>query len=187
MRLRLGLVAPFLPLLLAVGPAGCATLARDWHEDPVYDAAINHVYPRPLEEVWPEVVTFMARQGYPGQVDPGNFRFVSPWFEVVTGRRIHTLRRYYVEGLRLNAANCRIRIFHNDVHTGKAKMQETVNGVFRVSDGLFPTPSRAMDFEEGATLPGLNYSFLRARAMEFELLTVLEPEVARALYEKHHR
>src|SRR5262249_10531127 len=72
-----------------------------------------------IEQVWPEAVAFMEKQGYPGQVDPKGFRFVSDWKKVVDGRISATWRRYYMEGERYSEGTSRIRIFRHDIFSGR--------------------------------------------------------------------
>ncbi len=103
--------------------SGCATV----RQQPVLDQMYEYSYPRPLDEVWPEVRKFVSEEGFPPLESPGQYVVISDWVTSFNENRVASgAERVYVRGVPLNRANSEIRIFRETRMTGnKARVGPT--------------------------------------------------------------
>jgi hypothetical protein len=136
-----------LSLGLLLGLTGCATLR---HQDALYREAERHVYAQPIEEVWPQVVNLVSREGYPPRKGDREFILVTEWrSDLMESRVVSSISRLYAEGYRLDERSSMVRIFRQTVFTGnKGAMSAREN---QVSSGL--TVAAAGDFSPLAEDP----------------------------------
>ena len=105
-----------LALGLLVALSGCATTR---HQEALYEEAQRYVYPRPIETVWPQVVSFVSDEGYAHRKGHEEFALVTEWrSDMQESRVVSSVSRLYVEGLRVNASTSAVRIFKQTIFTG---------------------------------------------------------------------
>jgi hypothetical protein len=86
---------------------------------PVLDQMYEYTYPRPMDEVWPEVRKFASEEGFPPLESPGQYVLISDWVTSFNENRVASgAERIYVRGVPLNRANSEIRIFRETRMTG---------------------------------------------------------------------
>jgi hypothetical protein len=107
---------------------GCAT-AR--HQEALYEAAHEYVYRQPIETVWPQIVKFVAAQGYPPRKGDEESVLVTEWRnDMQESRVVSSASRLYAEGFRLSDNTCAVRIFRQTVFTGnKGEMNAHENAL----------------------------------------------------------
>jgi hypothetical protein len=105
-----------LTLGLLVALSGCATMR---HQEALYEEAHRYVYSRPIEKVWPEVVSFVASEGYPHRKGNEEFILVTEWRnDMQESRVVSSVSRLYVEGYRMDRGTSAVRIFKQTIFTG---------------------------------------------------------------------
>lgn len=114
--MRSSVVRACLALGALVALAGCAGLR---HQDALYREAQNHVYPQPIEKVWPMVVSLVSDEGYPARKSSQEFALITEWRnDLQESRVVSSASRLYVEGYRIDRYSSRIRIFKQTIFTG---------------------------------------------------------------------
>ncbi|MDQ3265870.1 MAG: hypothetical protein M3Y59_19815 [Myxococcota bacterium] len=90
--------------------SGCAALQR---ESRAREFSAEHVYPRPLAEVWPHVIALLASQGYTAHLAAGDHVLETDWKQEVSGaRESGAWSRYVVVG-KDGGDSCVVRILKN--------------------------------------------------------------------------
>jgi hypothetical protein len=103
-------------LALLVALTGCATMR---HQEALYEEAQRHVYPQPIEQVWPEVVSFVSAEGYPHRKGEQEFILITEWRnDMQESRVVSSVSRLYVEGHRVGRDSSSVRIFKQTIFTG---------------------------------------------------------------------
>ena len=163
---------------------GCATVKQQPYLEQMYEYA----YPRPLDEVWPEVRAFIQDEGFPPLESPGQYVVVSDWSTAFHDNRVASAaERIYVRGVPLNRANSEVRIYRQTRMTG-LKGQPTYAERNNASSLMVLSPDdvNPMDGSVGpnysmAAPRSQNRVFTRAVDLEWKLLRRLDPEEARRL------
>lgn len=175
---------------------GCAALQQQAHYEQMYE----YTYPRPLDELWPEVRKFVSEQGYPPMESPHQYVMVSDWVTSFNeGRVASSADRIFVRGLPLNRANSEIRIYRESRMTGsKAGLgaQDMADGsilMFLAADEVSPLAEDPVHLshkmKDGSAMgnnPGNKSKdrvFARAVDLEWKLLQRLDAEEARRIEE----
>jgi hypothetical protein len=103
-------------VVLWVALTGCATMR---HQEALYEEAHRHVYPQPIEKVWPEVVSLVSTEGYPPRTGKQEFVLITEWRNDLQGSRVvSSVSRLYVEGYRVDRDTSTVRIFKQTIFTG---------------------------------------------------------------------
>ncbi|WP_375769789.1 hypothetical protein NR798_02575 [Archangium gephyra] len=190
----LGRAAIRLMLGTSLALSGCATVKQQ----AAVERMSEYAYPRPLEEIWPEVRTFVAEQGYPPLESPGQYVMISDWVTSFgENRSASSAERIYVRGVPLNRANSEVRIFresHMTGNKGRLTQRERTNGSSLMI--LTADDENPMDYDPvllthqlhdktgaggGTPAKGVNRVFTRDLELELKLLRRLDPEQARQL------
>lgn len=105
-----------LALGLLVALSGCATTR---HQEALYEEAQRYVYPQPIEQVWPQVVSFVSDEGYAHRKGSEEFVLVTEWRnDMLESRVASSVSRLYAEGLRVNPSASVVRIYKQTIFTG---------------------------------------------------------------------
>lgn len=105
-----------LSLGLMVALTGCAALRQ---QDALYREAERHVYAQPIEEVWPQVVGLVSREGYPPRKGDQEFVLITEWRnDMMESRVVSSVSRLYAEGYRVDEGTSVVRIFRQTIFTG---------------------------------------------------------------------
>ncbi|WP_375769788.1 hypothetical protein NR798_02570 [Archangium gephyra] len=173
-------------LALGIGGAlsGCATV----RQQPAFEQMYEYTYARPLEEVWPEVRTFLSEQGYPLQESPGQYVMISDWVSALGDNRVASAgERIFVRGVQLNRANTQVLIYHQTRMTGlkgQPSFRERNNAsslMVLTADEVNPLDGSVGAGYDMGTPRGQNRVFTRDVALEWKLLKWLEPQEAQRL------
>ncbi len=185
-----------LSLSLVMALTGCVALRQ---QDALYRAAERHVYTQPIEEVWPQVVNLVSREGFPPRKGDQEFILVTEWRnDFMESRVVSSISRIYAEGYRVDERSSMVRIFRQTVFTGnKGAMSPREN---QYSSGL--TVGAAGDLSPFAEDPiklnqflgtspdhtpltrapaQMTRSFERAGELEWKLLQSMESTTAEAI------
>lgn len=150
-------------LLLAVATltTGCAASRREVF---LQDKAAQHVYRKPISEVWPQVQMLLKEKELPVREAPGGYEISTDWHMVGAPSDLGTnYVRYLVRGKQPTPAMSTVEIFkQNRVESGQGPM----NNGKREALGT-DTTNLSRDME-----------------MEWELLQRVDPEAAKALREE---
>jgi uncharacterized lipoprotein len=165
-----------------VALSGCATVKRQASLDQMYEYA----YPRPLDEVWPEVRKFISEEGYPPLESPGQYVLISDWVTSFNDSRVASgSERIYVRGVPLNRANSEVRIFRQTRMAGlrgRPNHRERNNAsslMVLTSDDVNPLDGSVGADYDMAAPKNRNRVFTRAVDLEWKLLGRVDPEEAR--------
>ncbi|WNG47055.1 hypothetical protein F0U60_25210 [Archangium minus] len=177
--------------------SGCAALQHQAHYEQMYE----YTYPRPLDELWPEVRKFVSEQGYPPMESPRQYVMISDWVTSFNESRvISSVDRIFVRGLPLNRANSEIRIYRESRMTG-SKLQLTPTDMtdgsvlmFLAADEVSPLGEdpihHSHKMKDGSAM-GINQGnkskdrgFARAVDLEWKLLQRLDAAEARRIEEQ---
>lgn len=172
---------------------GCAT-AR--HQEALYREAHQYVYTQPIEQVWPQVVSLVAAEGYPHRKGDQEFILVTDWRnDMQQSRVVSSASRLYAEGFRLSDNTCAVRIFRQTVFTGnKGEMNAhensftdslTVGAAGDVSP-FNDDPIKSSQFLNSSAdhtpltrgPAELNRSFARDGELEWRLIQLVDAEAA---------
>ena len=151
-------------VLLAVASlaAGCASARRDAY---IHDKAMQHVYRKPIAEVWPQVRSVLQEKELPLREAPGAYEISTDWHMVGAPSSLGTnYVRYLVRGKQPTPAQCTVEIF---------KQNRTEAGQGPVDPNTGERQSLGTD----------TTNLVRDRELEWELLQRLAPEDAKALRE----
>lgn len=174
-----------------VALSGCATVQRQASLEQMYEYA----YPRPLDEVWPEVRQFISEQGYPPLESPGQYVMISDWVTSFNDSRVASgSERLYVRGVPLNRANSEVRIFResrmtgNKARVGPSDLKDGSTLMVLAADEFSPLAydpihqTHQLKDGSGMGVQAGNKSkdrvFTRAVDLEWKLLERLDPEEA---------
>ncbi|MDY7226333.1 hypothetical protein [Hyalangium rubrum] len=114
--MRSSVVRGCLALGVLAALSGCAGLR---HQDALYQEAHRHVYPRPIEKVWPEVVKLVSSEGYPPRKGNQEFILLTEWrSDLQESRVVSSASRLYIEGHRVDRDTSVVRIFRQTIFTG---------------------------------------------------------------------
>jgi hypothetical protein len=103
-------------LLSALTLAGCASTPR---RDATLTQMYDYVYPRPLNEVWPQVEKFVLDEGFAIRKGEEQTLLISEWRTSFGESRVASgSERILVEGVALNPANSEVRIFRESLMRG---------------------------------------------------------------------
>ncbi|HEX8434492.1 hypothetical protein [Archangium sp.] len=152
-------------VLLAVSTlaAGCASARRDAY---IQDKAMQHVYRKPIAEVWPQVRSMLQEKELPLREAPGAYEISTDWHMVGAPSSLGTAYvRYLVRGKQPTPAMCSVEIF-------KQNRTEAGQGPVDAQTG------QRRDLGTDTT------NMTRDLEMEWELLQRVDPEGAKALREE---
>ena len=175
---------------LALGPTvtGCAASSRESY---MREQAGEHVYDRPMPEVWAAAKQMLADEGYSGREERGGWVFVTEWKESSSSSNVSSVQeRYMIEGKELSPSRCTVRymkitrssgasssslggVSNNSTHSGMSEMRSPKPG----SEGNKPPTSTPGGITQQASIA----SGKRDLEMEWRLLRKLEPKVAGTL------
>jgi hypothetical protein len=103
-------------LLSALTLAGCAGAQR---REATLARMYDYVYPRPLEEVWPQVEKFVQDEGFAIRKGEEQTLLISEWRTSFGESRVASgSERILVEGVSLNPANSEVRIYRESLMRG---------------------------------------------------------------------
>lgn len=181
-------MAVALAAALALSPAitGCAASNRETY---MREHAGEHIYERPLPEVWAAAKQLLADDGYSGREERGGWVYVTEWKESSSSSNVSSVQeRFMVEGKELSPSRCTVRfmkitrssgasgstlggVSNNSTHQGMAKLSAGNAG----SEGG-PMPSTSTP--GGITQQSSLASGKRDLDMEWRLLRKIEPKAA---------
>jgi hypothetical protein len=98
-------------VLLALASSGCAT-AR------IHQRAGEHLYDRPIAELWPEVRTFFAEKGWATTEVTGQYLLMSEWGDELNGE-VYT--RYIVQAVAAGPDRTAVRVHRQSKQLGDGK------------------------------------------------------------------
>ncbi|WP_375770322.1 hypothetical protein NR798_05350 [Archangium gephyra] len=149
-------------VLLAVTTlaTGCAASRREAY---IQDKAAQHVYRKPIAEVWPQVRMLLKEKELPLREAPGAYEISTDWQMVGAPSTLGTnYVRYLVRGKQPTPAMCSVEIFKQN----------------RVEAGQGPVDAQTGQRREIGTD---TTNMVRDMEMEWELLQRIDPEAAKAL------
>jgi hypothetical protein len=171
-------------LALLVG-SGCAASNRETF---MRERAGEHVYQRPMPEVWAAAKQLLTDEGYSGREVAGGYVYVTEWKETAGNASVGArFMRYLVEGKELGPARSIVRFTVVQRATGStgAGIRDTEpsthSGMAALSTGAGSESSGAP--QESAE-PGRKSALAtgqRDLEMEWKLLQRIEPGKARAV------
>lgn len=146
--------------------AGCAAARRETY---IHEQTAQHVYRKPLDEVWPQVRMMLKEKELPLREAPGAYEISTDWHMVGAPSSLGThYVRYLVRGRQPGPALCTVQILKQD----------------RTEAGPGPVDSRTGQRRE----IGTDYTHLtRDVQMEWELMQRVDPEAAQALQAEAER
>ncbi|HEX8819719.1 MAG TPA: hypothetical protein VF794_07355 [Archangium sp.] len=152
-------------VLLAVASlaAGCASVRREAY---IHNKTLQHVYRKPIAEVWPQVRSMLQARELPLREAPGSYEISTDWHMVGAPSSLGTnYVRYLVRGKQPSPVMCAVEIFRQN----------------RVESGPGPVDSRTGQRQNlGTDTTNLR----RDVEMEWELFQRVDPEGAKALREE---
>ncbi len=151
-------------VLLAVASlaAGCASARREAY---IQDKAMQHVYRKPIAEVWPQVRSMLQEKELEMREAPGAYEISTDWQMVGAPSSLGTAYvRYLVRGKQPSPAMCSVEIFKQN-RTESGQSVDTRTGARQSVGNDVTNMSRDME-------------------MEWELLQRVDPEGAKALREE---
>jgi hypothetical protein len=164
--------------------SGCATVQHQ----PVLDQMYEYTYPRPMDEVWPEVRKFVSEEGFPPLESPGQYVVISDWVTSFNENRVASgAERIYVRGVPLNRVNSEIRIYRQTRMMGlKGRPSHRERNNASVLMVLTPDAVNPLDGSVGAGYEmgaprSQNNVFTRAVDLEWKLLRRLDAQEAERL------
>lgn len=181
-RARIHLFA--LAVLALIAGSGCAASNRETF---MRDRAAEHVYERPMAEVWAAAKQLLTDEGYTGREGQGGYVYVTEWKDVSGESSVGSrFTRYLLEGRELGPSKSIIRYTQvmratgstgagigstePSTHAGMASL----NAGGESEGGAMPTSG-----SEGRGPKSALASGKRDLEMEWKLLQKLEPAKAR--------
>ena len=167
-------------LCALVGGAGCAG-GKDRVEprQALRDEAGRFVYPRPVEQVWPEVERFLAQRGFVGHKVEGKYALLTEYAERFHESRISAgFVRYFVDARALGPTRCEVRILRHAMFSGDDAPRHADGVEQRMLQGDADPGHHEDTPDWGALDPTARHfarDFTRDLQMEWELLQQLEP------------
>jgi uncharacterized lipoprotein len=149
-------------VLLAVTAlaTGCSAARREAY---IQEQATQHVYRKPIAEVWPQVRMLLKERDLPLREAPGAYEISTDWHMVGAPSTLGTnYVRYLVRGKQPTPAMCAVEIFRQN----------------RTEAGQGPVDARTGQRHEIGTD---STNLVRDRELEWELLQRVDPEAAKAL------
>lgn|GEM_PF-1042484 len=157
--------------------AGCSSSLR---QNYLRDKAADHVYTRPLPDLWPEVKALLKEQGYSWKEMQGRFVLETEWRDAGGGTLGPTASsRFLVEGLTLANGGAILRVMRGNrvsqsIGVGNVDQRIATGGSQRAQE---EQAQARLDSTTSGTLPTQqNY----ARDLELELLLLQRIEPASA-------
>jgi uncharacterized lipoprotein len=152
-------------VLLAVSAlaVGCASTRREAY---LQDKAMQHVYRKPIAEVWPQVRSMLQEKELEMREAPGGYEISTDWQMVGAPSSLGTAYvRYLVRGKQPTPAMCSVEIFRQN----------------RTEAGQGPVDAQTGQRRDIGTD---TTNMTRDMEMEWELLQRVDPEGAKALREE---
>jgi uncharacterized lipoprotein len=149
-------------VLLAVTTlaTGCAASRREAY---IQDKAAQHVYRKPIAEVWPQVRMLLKEKELPLREAPGGYEISTDWHMVGAPSTLGTnYVRYLVRGKQPTPAMSTVEIFKQN----------------RVESGPGPVDSQT---GQRQSLGTDTTNMVRDMEMEWELMQRIDPDAAKAL------
>jgi uncharacterized lipoprotein len=154
---------PLVLLAVTTLAAGCTASRREAY---IQDKAAQHVYRKPIAEVWPQVRMLLKEKELPLREAPGGYEISTDWHMVGAPSTLGTnYVRYLVRGRQPTPTMCSIEILKQN----------------RVEAGQGPVDARTGKRQEIGTD---TTNLVRDMEMEWELLQRVDPEAAKALREE---
>ncbi len=165
-------------VLLAVATllalSGCSRSLRENYQR---DQAANHVYRKPLAEMWPQVKALLQEKGYSWRENPGRFVLETEWRDAGGGSLgPATSYRYLVEGNTLPNGSTTLRVTRAE-RTSQDIGVDYRNGVVRTRSDMAGAMASS---NTSGKLPTERRS-ARDLQLELELLQRIDPEAAAKL------
>jgi uncharacterized lipoprotein len=153
-----------LPVVLfasALLAAGCAAKRREAY---LQDKTREHVYSKPLNDVWPQARMLLKEKGFSLRETPGSYEIATEWLQTSPPSTLGTsFTRYLVRGKQPSAESSTVEFLRQN----------------RVEAGAGAVHSGTGERQAGS---GTNTTNLeRDLEMEWELLQRVDPEGAKAL------
>ncbi|WNG33176.1 hypothetical protein F0U61_05780 [Archangium violaceum] len=149
-------------LAVATLAVGCTASRREAY---IQDKARQHVYRKPIAEVWPQVRSLLKEKELPVREAPGAYEISTDWHQVGAPSSLGTSYvRYLVRGKQPNPTMCSVEILKQN----------------RVESGQGPMGSNGQRQDLGTDTTNMT----RDVEMEWELLQRVDPEGAKALREE---
>ena len=155
-------------VLLAVASlaAGCTASRREAY---IQEKAGQHVYRKPLAEVWPEVRMLLKAKDLPLRESPGAYEISTDWHMVGAPSTLGTSYvRYLVRGRERAPAMCSVEILKQN----------------RTESGESPVDARTGQRQQ---IGNNATNLVRDHELEWELMQRVEPESAQALRQEAER
>lgn len=151
-----------LVLLAVASLAGCATARREAY---IQDKAAQHVYRKPIAEIWPQVRSLLQEKELELREAPGGYEISTDWQMVGAPSTLGTAYvRYLVRGKQPSPAMSAVEIFkQNRTESGQGPMDARTGQRQQIGNDVT--------------------NMVRDMEMEWELLQRLDPEGAKALRE----
>jgi uncharacterized lipoprotein len=151
-------------VLLAVSTlaVGCASTRREAY---IQDKAMQHVYRKPIAEVWPQLRSMLQEKELEMREAPGGYEISTDWQMVGAPSSLGTAYvRYLVRGKQPTPAMCAVEIYkQNRTEAGPGPVDAQTNQRREIGTD---TTNMSRDME-----------------LEWELLQRVDPEGAKALRE----
>ncbi|MCP3100973.1 hypothetical protein LZ198_19040 [Myxococcus sp. K15C18031901] len=157
---RLGATA--LLAVIAVGLAAVSGCAGRRREAFLFDKTRDHVYRKPIAEVWPQAIALLKEKGFSMRAGKEGFEAQTEWLMQGAPSSLGTTQaRYYVKGVEKGPGQCAIE-FHKQLATEA-----------RGADNARKEMTESVGNQSG--------NFNRDMEMEWELLQKVDAESASAL------
>ncbi|WP_224245138.1 hypothetical protein [Hyalangium gracile] len=157
-------------LLVALGLTACAGSSPVLRE-----AAAQHVYSQPLEQLWPGVGAFMTEQGYTWRTAPGQYVLRTEWRENGTRGANRTLVSYLVQGEPHPSGGCVLRVSRGLKADPNDQALDTSNPPIPGANSTMATWDRLAQNETALQSQRAIYAPARDVDMELALMRALDP------------
>lgn len=157
-----------IPVLLWVG-MGCAAQRQ---QAALEDEVREHVYRKPLADVWPEALALLEDKGFSVIADPTRHEARTEWAQISPTSALGTrFATFYVVGTERGPGQCTLRYYRNERSISVAPSRPGQPDPLLEDQPVGLQGSRLVPSD-------------RDRDLEWQLLQRLEPDVARTLAAK---
>ncbi|WP_224248061.1 hypothetical protein [Hyalangium gracile] len=170
---------PVWGVLVLCGLMGCAGRQR---ENYLRDRAAEHVYSKPLAEIWPRVKAVLDDQGYYWDEDTSQGYLLETDWKAMDGGASQlgrSYRRFLIQGTEEKGGGARLRVLHHELSARQVVVDSEGRRV-----GPITSPQGAMvdSSHRGYRIQTEVWRHAdRDLQMEWELFRAIEPEAAAAL------
>lgn len=157
-----------IPVLLWMG-MGCAAQRQ---QAALEDDVREHVYRKPLADVWPTALALLKDKGFSVIADPTRYEARTEWAQITPPSALGThFASFYVVGTERGSGECTVRYYRNERSVAVAPSRPG-------------QPDPLLEYQPDGIQGSRLVPSDRDRDLEWQLLQRLEPDVARTLAAK---